>query len=94
MMNRADYETLSAAIAESDDQEPNARRNIAFNIADALTGTSERFDPVLWLRQCKIGTIDSQDVAEWSARLENRVQSVSRRRREHEARTGNPLPKY
>ncbi len=93
-MNRADYEMLSAALAESDDQDLSARRAIAFNLADALTGTSERYDPVLWLRQCKIGDVNSEEVAGWSARLENRVQSVSRRRRQHEQRTGNTLGRY
>ncbi|MFE4681601.1 hypothetical protein ACFRNJ_12285 [Streptomyces sp. NPDC056721] len=80
-MSRADYEAISAAIADSDDQELHARRNIAFNIADALTGTADRFDPVLWLRQCQIGQVSPADVAERSSRLSLRVQSIGKRRR-------------
>ncbi|MFR9787960.1 hypothetical protein ACL07V_04655 [Streptomyces sp. MB22_4] len=80
-MSRADYETLSAAIAESDDQDVHARRNIAFNLADALTGTADRFDPVLWLNQCEVGPVSPADVAGWTKRLELRVTSIGRRRR-------------
>ncbi|MFI2642019.1 hypothetical protein [Streptomyces sp. NPDC018610] len=80
-MSRADYETISAAIAESGDQDFHARRNIAFNLADALTGTADRFDPVLWLRQCEVGPVSPADVAGWSKRLELRVISTGRRRR-------------
>lgn len=80
-MSRADYETISAAIAESDDQDFHARRNIAFNLADALTGTADRFDPVLWLRQCEVGPVSAADVAGWTKRLELRVISTGRRRR-------------
>lgn len=80
-MSRADYETISAAIAESDDQDFHARRNIAFNLAAALTGTSDRFDPVLWLNQCEVGPVSPADVAGWTKRLELRVLSIGRRRR-------------
>ncbi|GAA3796508.1 hypothetical protein ACFS5L_02430 [Streptomyces phyllanthi] len=55
-MNRGDYETLAAAIADSDVDE-RARRILAFDLADALTGTNQRFDPVRWLRQCHIGRV-------------------------------------
>jgi hypothetical protein len=79
-MSRSDYETLSAALADSDDQDFNARRNIAFNIADALTGTSDRFDPILWLRQCNVGTISPDAVADWTTRLELRVKSIGAKR--------------
>jgi hypothetical protein len=79
-MSRSDYETLSAAIADSDDQDFNARRNIAYNIADALTGTSDRFDPILWLRQCEIGPVSPADVADWTKRLELRVKSIGAKR--------------
>ncbi|MGX1546849.1 hypothetical protein [Streptomyces adustus] len=80
-MSRADYETISAAIAESDDQDSHARRNIAFNLADALTGTADRFDPVLWLDQCAVGPASPADVARWTKRLELRVISIGKRRR-------------
>jgi hypothetical protein len=80
-MSRADYETISAAISDSDDQDPTARRAIAFNIADALTGTADRFDPVLWLRQCDIGPVSPAAVADWTKRLELRVISIGKRRR-------------
>ncbi|MET8768901.1 hypothetical protein [Streptomyces sp. NPDC004658] len=80
-MSRADFETISAAIAESDDQDFHARRTIAFNLADALTSTADRFDPVLWLRQCKVGPLSPADVAGWTKRLELRVISIGRRRR-------------
>ncbi|MGW0626169.1 hypothetical protein [Streptomyces sp. NPDC002758] len=80
-MSRSDYETLSAAIADSDDQDINARRNIAFNIADALTGTGDRFDPILWLHQCKIGPFSPADVADWSTRLELRIKAIGAKRR-------------
>uniref|UniRef100_A0AAU3IA38 Uncharacterized protein n=1 Tax=Streptomyces sp. NBC_01393 TaxID=2903851 RepID=A0AAU3IA38_9ACTN len=80
-MSRADYETISAAIADSDDQDLKARRAIAFNIADALTGTADRFDPVLWLRQCEVGPITPAAVADWTKRLELRVISIGKRRR-------------
>jgi hypothetical protein len=79
-MSRSDYETLSAALADSDDQDFNARRNIAFNIADALTGTSDRFDPILWLRQCNVGPISPDAVADWTTRLELRVKSIGAKR--------------
>jgi hypothetical protein len=88
MMKRGDYETLSAAIAESD-VDDNARRALAFDLADALTSTGERFDPILWLRQCKIGDVKTHEVAEWSARLENRVESLARRRQHYETRVAN-----
>jgi hypothetical protein len=80
-MSRSDYETLSAALADSDDQDFNARRNIAFNIADALTGTGDRFDPILWLRQCNIGPVAPADVADWTTRLELRIKAIGRKRR-------------
>jgi hypothetical protein len=80
-MSRSDYETLAAAIADSDDQDLNARRNIAFNIADALTGTADRFDPIVWLRQCKIGPFTPAAVASWSTRLDLRIKTIGRRRR-------------
>lgn len=79
-MNRGDYETLSAAIADSD-VDSAARRALAFDLADALTGTSDRFDPVLWLRQCEIGPVAPAEVAQWTKRLELRVQSIGRKRR-------------
>lgn len=92
-MNRGDYEALSAAVAESA-ADDTARRILAFDIANALVGTSERFDPVLWLRQCNIGSIDPQEVAQWSTLLSHRVQSVSRRRLDYERRTGYRLERY
>jgi hypothetical protein len=92
-MKRGDYETLSAAIAESE-ADDKARRILALDLADALTGTSERFDPVLWLRQCKIGDVKPEEVAEWTARLENRVEAMARKRRAYEQRTGDRLGKY
>jgi hypothetical protein len=93
MMNRGDYETLSAAIAESE-ADDKARRILALDLADALTGTSERFDPVLWLRQCGIGEVDAAHVAKWTARLENRVGAIARKRRAYEQRTGDQIGKY
>jgi hypothetical protein len=78
-MKRGDYEILSAVISESS-VDDSARRALAFDIADALTTTGERFDPVMWLRQCDIGEVSVQDVAEWTKRLDLRVNSVSRRR--------------
>jgi hypothetical protein len=92
-MNRADYETPSAAIAESD-VDDQARRTLAFDLANPLTSTSPRFDPVLWLRQCALGTVQSQEVAAWSTRLGRRVGSVSRRRLQYEERTGRRLKRY
>ncbi|MFE2101591.1 hypothetical protein [Streptomyces sp. NPDC059468] len=79
-MSRADYETISAAIAESEADLAN-RRIVAFDIADALTGTADRYDPILWLRQCDIGPVSPADVAGWSKRLELRVVSIGKRRR-------------
>jgi hypothetical protein len=93
-MNRGDYETLSAAVADSDDQDLGARRAIAFNLADALTGTSTRFDPVRWLRDCKVGPIDPADVADWSTRLELRVQAIAAKQRAFEQRTGEKIERY
>lgn len=92
-MNRGDYETLSAAIADSD-VDVSARRALAFDIADALTGTSERFDPVFWLRQCEVGPIEAGDVASWTKRLNSRVEAVARKRRAYEERTGKSLGEY
>jgi hypothetical protein len=88
MMKRGDYEKLSAAFAESE-VDDNARRALAFEIAEALTATGERFDPVLWLRQCQVGKIDPQDVASWSALLGNRVDSLARRRANYEERVAS-----
>ncbi|MFJ9360750.1 hypothetical protein [Streptomyces mirabilis] len=65
-MNRGDYETLAAAIADSD-ADDRARRILAFDLADALTGTNQRFDPVRWLRQCGIGPTTPVEVAQWSS---------------------------
>lgn len=80
-MSRSDYETLSAALSESvDDVDLSARRHIAFDIADALTGTSDRFDPILWLRQCEVGQVSAKDVADWTKRLNLRVKSIGRKR--------------
>ncbi|MFF1701265.1 hypothetical protein [Streptomyces sp. NPDC058252] len=79
-MNRGDYETLSAAIADSE-VDSAARRKMAFDLADALTGTADRFDPVLWLRQCEIGPVAPAEVAQWTKRLELRVQSIGRKRK-------------
>lgn len=92
-MNRGDFETLSAAIAESE-VPAEFRRALAFDIADALTGTNQRFDPVLWLRECEVGDIESQDVAAWTKRLNSRVASIRRKRRAYEEREGTPLEKY
>jgi hypothetical protein len=81
-MSRGDYETLSAALSESvDDIDLSARRHIAFDIADALTGTADRFDPILWLRQCEIGPFSPADVAAWTTRLDLRIKSIGRKRR-------------
>lgn len=80
-MSRSDYETLSAALSESvDDVDIAARRHIAFDIADALTGTADRFDPVLWLRQCEVGQVSAKDVADWTKRLDLRVKSIGKKR--------------
>ena len=92
-MNRGDYETLAAAIADSE-VDINARRHLAFDIADALTGTAPRFDPVLWLRGCKVGPIEPAEVADWTTRLEARVQSVSAKREQYVQRTGDQIEKY
>lgn len=91
-MNRGDYETLSAAIADSD-VDDHARRALAFDIADALTGTSARFDPIRWLRDCQIGSVSSADVADWTKRLELRVKSVGERRR-HSLEMGYDIEQY
>jgi hypothetical protein len=88
MMKRLDYEVLSAVFAESE-VDDHARRALAFETAEALCGTGERFDPVLWLRQCKVGAIDPQDVASWSALLGNRVDSLARRRAHYEQRVAS-----
>lgn len=86
-MNRGDYENLSAAIAESE-ADPAAKRVIAFDIADALTTTGERFDPVRWLRQCEVGHVTAEEVGEWTKRLNSRVTAIARNRRAAEERTG------
>lgn len=93
-MNRGDYETLSAAIADTDDKDLDARRAVAFNIADALTGTSTRFDPVRWLRDCKVGDIVPAEVADWSTRLQLRVKAISDKQRAYEQRTGEKIERY
>ncbi|MER5754355.1 hypothetical protein [Streptomyces sp. NPDC002088] len=92
-MNTGDYETLSAAFADSDVEDA-ARRALAFDIADALTGTSNRFDPVRWLRDCKVGDVEPSQVAEWSTRLELRVQAIAKKRRAYEERTGDIIERY
>ncbi|MET8288370.1 hypothetical protein ABZV80_24380 [Streptomyces sp. NPDC005132] len=92
-MNRGDYETLAAAIADSD-ADDRARRILAFDLADALTGTSQRFDPVRWLRQCDIGPTTPVEVAQWSSRLAYRVEHIGDRRRACEQRTGVRLEPY
>lgn len=93
-MDRGDYETLSAAIAEADDEGPQARRAVAFNIADALTGTSNRFDPIRWLRDCEVGTIDPAEVRAWSKRLDLRVEAIAKKRRAYEERSGETIERY
>ncbi|MFE5191599.1 hypothetical protein [Streptomyces sp. NPDC056628] len=93
MMKRGEYETLAAAVADSD-ADPHARRILAFDLADALTTTSERFDPTRWLLQCDIGEVDPSDVAQWTKRLQLRVESVVRKRRAYEERTGDKLERY
>ncbi|MGW3635250.1 hypothetical protein ACWD7F_34805 [Streptomyces sp. NPDC005122] len=91
-MNRGDYETLAAAIADSD-VDDSARRILAFDLADALTGTNQRFDPVRWLRQC--GTPATPvEVAQWTSRLAYRVKHIHDRRRACEQRTGVRLESY
>jgi hypothetical protein len=92
-MNRGDYETLAAAIADSD-VDDRARRTLAFDLADALTGTNQRFDPVRWLRQCHIGRVTPGEVAQWSSRLAYRVEHLDDRRRAWEQRTGSRLESY
>lgn len=92
-MNRGDYETLAAAIADSD-ADDRARRVLAFDLADALTGTSQRFDPVRWLRQCGIGPTTPVEVAQWSSRLACRVEHIGDRRRACEQRPGVRLEPY
>jgi len=79
-MSRSDYETLSAAIADSEADLP-SKRIVAFDLADALTGTADRFDPVLWLRQCEVGPVSPKEVANWTKRLDLRVKSIGKRRR-------------
>ncbi|MFC9633988.1 hypothetical protein ACFTY8_33210 [Streptomyces mirabilis] len=92
-MNRGDYETLAAALADSDvDDHP--RRILAFDLADALTGTNQRFDPVRWLRQCDIGPVTPVEVAQWTSRLAYRVEHIDDRRRACEQRTGVRLEPY
>ncbi|MFE5258519.1 hypothetical protein [Streptomyces coelicoflavus] len=92
-MNRGDYETLAAAITDSD-VDPAARRVLAFDLADALTGTNQRFDPVRWLRQCGIGPVAPTEVARWTSRLAYRVEHIDKRRRAWEQRTGSRLEPY
>ncbi|MFE2536482.1 hypothetical protein [Streptomyces sp. NPDC059371] len=91
-MNRGDYETLAAAIADSavDDQ---ARRILALDLADALTGTNQRFDPVRWLRQCG-APVTPVEVAQWTSRLAYRVKHIHDRRQSCEQRTGVRLESY
>ncbi|MET7971606.1 hypothetical protein ABZW44_00750 [Streptomyces mirabilis] len=92
-MNRGDYETLAAALADSDvDDHP--RRILAFDLADALTSTNQRFDPVRWLRQCDIGPVTPVEVAQWTSRLAYRVEHFDDRRRACEQRTGVRLEPY
>ncbi|MFE4990402.1 hypothetical protein ACFRH4_03470 [Streptomyces mirabilis] len=92
-MNRGDYETLAAALADSDvDDHP--RRILAFDLADALTSTNQRFDPVRWLRQCEIGPVSPVEVAQWTSRLAYRVEHFDDRRRACEQRTGVRLEPY
>jgi hypothetical protein len=92
-MNRGDYETLAAAITDSD-ADDRARRILAFDLADALTGTSQRFDPVRWLRQCDIGPVAPPEVAQWTSRLAYRLEHINDRRRACEQRTGVRLEPY
>lgn len=89
-MNRGDYENLSAAIADSE-ADPAAKRILAFDIADALTTTSNRFDPVRWLRDCEVGHVTADDVAQWTKRLNSRVGAIARARKAAEQRQGITL---
>lgn len=92
-MNRGDFETLAAAITDSD-VDADARRVLALNLADALTGTNQRFDPVRWLRQCGIGPVTPTEVARWTSRLAYRVEHIDKRRLAWEQRTGGRLEPY
>lgn len=89
-MNRGDYETLAAAIADSE-VDSDARRILAFDLADALTGTNPRFDPVRWLRQCVAEPVTPVEVAQWSTRLAYRVKHIDDRRQAWQQRTGRGL---
>ncbi|MGW4567979.1 hypothetical protein ACWEN3_38250 [Streptomyces sp. NPDC004561] len=92
-MNRGDYETLAAAIADSK-VDIQSRRILAFDLADALTCTNQRFDPVRWLRQCVIGPVTPAEVAHWSTRLRHRVKHIDDRRQAWQQRTGGRLESY
>ncbi|MGW7045707.1 hypothetical protein ACWGDT_24060 [Streptomyces avermitilis] len=92
-MNRGDYETLAAAIADSA-ADAHARRILAFDLANSLTGTNQRFDPIKWLRQCAIGPVDPGEVVQWSTRLACRVRHINGRRQAWEQRTGGHLEPY
>ncbi|MER5691146.1 hypothetical protein ACWDBO_05950 [Streptomyces mirabilis] len=91
-MNRGNYETLAAAIADSD-ADDRARRILALDLADALTVTNQRFDPVRWLRQCDV-PVTPVEVAQRSSRLAYRVKHIHDRRRACEQRTGVRLESY
>ncbi|MFE9813348.1 hypothetical protein [Streptomyces sp. NPDC005548] len=91
-MNRGDYETLAAAIADSD-VDDQARRILALDLADALTGTNQRFDPVRWLRQCG-APVTPVEVSQWTTRLAYRVKHIHGRRQACEQRTGARLEPY
>lgn len=106
MLDRGDFENLAAAIADSDVLEDQnyteaeerialrAKRTVAFDLADSLTTTSTRFDPVLWLRQCEVGPVSADDVAVWTKRLNSRVAAIRQKRSAYEARTGESLGEY
>jgi hypothetical protein len=92
-MNRGDYETLSAAIADSA-VGADARRTLAFDMADALVPTNARFDPVLWLRDCNVGTVHSEHVEQWSTPLARRVDTIRKKRARYEEESGKRLGRY
>lgn len=81
-MNRADYETIAAEIAESEFLADEDRVDFALGLADRLTASNPAFDPVAFVGSVvgrKLTGSEIAELADFSHALHLRVESKRRR---------------